>query len=465
MSGQGINASLSVQQDRLFIEQCDVADLAQRFGSPLFVVSEAHLRRNLKRYKDTFQQHWPEGRVRIMPALKANPLLAIRRVLSNEGCGCDVFGAGELEGAVRGGVAGHDISVNGSIKDRAIINRAISLGARIVLDSPRELEICEQEAAALGKTARVMFRLKPFMPHLSVESDFLPGAKISDMTQLIKYGIPESELLPMGPRAESMRHVEPIGVHVHMGRHSKRLDVWQSWVSACVHTIKKLSDAMGGWVPQEIDLGGGFPSESDTDTDVAIKGGTSPTLAEYAQTITSTLRDSLVSAGFSSAGIQLELEPGRALHTDTGIHLTTVCNVKKEENNCPRNWAEVDTSEVFLGIGGINEEPPFEFMIANKADQAALVQTDIVGQTCNAELLFKQVKVPLLERGDIVALLNTGAYIEPMAANFNALARPGTVLVSGSQAELIKRHESIDEVYGRDLIPARLDQGGGNETA
>lgn len=80
----------------------------------------------------------------------------------------------------------------------------------------------------------------------------------------------------------------------------------------------------------------------------------------------------------------------------------------------------------------------------------------MVGQTCNAELLFNQVKTPQLEEGDVVALLNTGSYIEPMAANFNALPRPGTVLVCGDQAELVKRHETVDEVFSRDIIPDRL---------
>ena len=84
------------------------------------------------------------------------------------------------------------------------------------------------------------------------------------------------------------------------------------------------------------------------------------------------------------------------------------------------------------------------------------VVTDMVGQTCNAELLSNQVKAPALEEGDVVALLNTGSYIEPMSANFNALPRPGTVLVCGDQAQLIKRHETVDEVFSRDIIPDRL---------
>jgi diaminopimelate decarboxylase len=456
MAVDQISDSLSIREGRLFIEGCDTVELAEQYGTPLFVVSETHLRTNLRRYKRAFEQCWPEGKVRILPSFKANPLLAIRSLLTDEGCGCDVFGPGELEGALRGGVTPGEISVNGSIKDRSIIRRAIEIGARIVLDSPRELELCEEQAAALGKTARVMFRIKPFMEDLKEPSDFMPDAEIRELTQLIKYGIPTSEVLAMGPRVMELAHVDPIGIHVHMGRHSKKLEVWESWVRHCVLLTRKISDLMGGWRPDEVNFGGGFPSFPDRDIDIIVQGYDGPEFEEYAETITSTLRSTLDEVGMDSNGILLEVEPGRGLHCDTGIHLTTVRNVKEEENNRPRKWAEIDTSQVFLGIPSFNVEPPFDFLVANKADQPCTVTTDIVGKTCEAEVLFYQVEAPALEPGDVIALLNTGGYSEPMAANYNALPRPGTLLVREDQAEMVKRHESVDEVFGRDIIPDRL---------
>ncbi|MDA7585876.1 hypothetical protein N8739_11635 [Luminiphilus sp.] len=451
-----ISESLSIRDGRLLFESCDVTRLAEKFGTPLFVISEGHLRSNLRRYKTAFEQCWPEGNVRIMPALKACPILAIRRVLSDEGCGCDVFGPGELEGALRGGVDPSAISVNGSIKGRSIIRHAIDVGARIVLDSPKELELCEEEAASLDKIARVMFRIKPFMSELETTSDFVPDAEIREITQMIKYGIPTSEVLPMGPRAMELAHINPIGIHVHMGRHSKKMEVWQSWVRHCVLLTKRLSNSMDGWVPQEVNFGGGFPSFPDKDTDVYVQGYDGPAIEAYAKGITESFRNTMREVSMDPSGITIEVEPGRGLHCDTGIHLTTVHNIKEETENRPRKWVEMDTSEVFLGVPGFNEKPPFDFIFANKADYATEVITDMVGQTCNAELLFNQVRTPVLEEGDVVALLNTGSYIEPMAANFNALPRPGTVLVCGDQAELIKRHETVDEVFSRDVIPDRL---------
>lgn len=453
---QPINESLNVRDGHLFIEECDSAELAKQFGTPLFVVSESHLRSNLRRYKSAFEKCWPEGQVRIMPALKANPVLAVRQVLSDEGCGCDVFGPGELEGALRGGVSPGDISVNGSIKDRSIIHRAIDLGARIVLDSPRELKLCEEEAAKLNKMAKVMFRVKPFMSELETKSDFVPDQDIREMTQLIKYGVPTSEVLDMGPLAIELPHIDPVGVHVHMGRHSKKMEVWQSWVRHCVLLTKRLSDLMEGWVPREIDFGGGFPSFPDRDTDVTVQGYEGPSLEEHAKCITDSFRAAMREVSLDTTGIIIEVEPGRGLHCDTGVHLTTVRNIKEETENRPRKWVELDTSEVFLAVPGFNDEPPFDLVFANKADQPMTITADLVGQTCNAELLFNQVSTPPLEVDDVVALLNTGSYIEPMAANFNALPRPGTVLVRGNSAELVKRHETVDEVFARDMIPDRF---------
>ena len=132
------NDILSVRNGHLYIEECDAVELAERFGTPLFVVSESKLVSNLNAYTSAFEKHWPEGRVRVMAAIKANPITAVRRVLTREGAGCDTFGAGELELALRGGVTTEDIAVNGSIKTPDIIRRAIELGIHVILDSPRE---------------------------------------------------------------------------------------------------------------------------------------------------------------------------------------------------------------------------------------------------------------------------------------------------------------------------------------
>ena len=448
---------LSVRGDHLFVEDCDTVALAEKFATPLYVVSEGQLRKNVRKWQETFSHFWTAGPVQLYPSLKANPVIAIRRILTEENTGCDIFGPGELECALRAGVSGELLSVNGSIKDRELIHKAISAGARIVLDSPRELDICDDVAAKLGTKAKIVLRLKPFIGDLDLESDFVPGFQISHLTQIIKYGIPTRELLEMAARLSAKPHVEPVGVHVHMGRHSKKPVVWQAWISACIALTRQVSDIMGGWTPLSVDVGGGFPSPLDHDPDVAVIDYETPPLETFAEVVAETLHQSLLEHGFDPSGITLELEPGRGIHADTGIHLTSVNNLKQDDINIKHRWAEVDTSEAFIDGHGLNlDRPAYDYFIANKMGALNENLYDIVGQTCNAEILTHQLPAPNLERGDLVAFLNTGAYAEPNAANFNALPRPGMVLIKGKQAELIRRAETVNDVFARDIVPERL---------
>lgn len=452
-----LRAPLRMRGEHLFIEDCDTVTLAEQFGTPLYVVSEAQLRHNVRHWQTTFEEHWRDGPVRLYPSLKANPVIAVRHILTDENTGCDIFGAGELECAIRAGVTGEDLSVNGSIKDRSIVRKALENGARIILDSPRELELCNEEAAELGTTAKILMRLKPDIRSLKVESDFAPGMQVGYLTQIIKYGIPTKEALEMAARINDLEHVDPIGVHVHMGRHSKQPIVWEAWVRACVKLTREVSDVMGGWTPACIDVGGGFPSPLDHDPDVAVIDYETPPLEVFAATVGNALHTSLIEYGFNPDGVRLELEPGRGIHADTGVHLASVVNVKEEDVGMDYRWAEVDTAETFLDGHGFNlERPIYDYFIANRmaAESAALY--DIVGQTCNAEILTHRLPAPLLEPGDLVAFLNTGAYGEPNAANFNALPRPGMVLVNGDQAALVRRAETVDDVFARDEMPGWL---------
>lgn len=454
-----INESLSIRNGRLFIEDCDATDLAREFGTPLYVISENHLRANTRHYQQAFSNCWPEGNVRVVAAFKAFPSLALRRILSDEGTGCDCFGPGELEGAIRGNTPPELISVNGSIKDRDIIKRAITIGARIVLDAAPELDLCQAVAAELGKTARVMLRPKPYMADLHTRSDFSPELEIRYLTQRVKYGIPGSDVIVMGERATLMHNIEVVGIHIHMGRHSKKLEVWEAWIKACVDIIQRLHLAMGGWLPKIIDVGGGFPSAHDRDSDVAVTDYPTPALEEFANTITSALRSSMAHSDLDPRGITLEMEPGRGIYGDAGIHLTAVHNIKRELENAPRVWAETDTAETFLGVTGspLGDHALFDNIVTNKAGEATTETADIVGQTCNFELLSPDARVPPLDTGDVIALLNTGAYNEPMAANFNSLPRPASVLVCGDTADIIKQRETVDDVFARDRIPARFE--------
>jgi diaminopimelate decarboxylase len=331
------------------------------------------------------------------------------------------------------------------------------VGAQIVLDSPRELELCEREAAALDRTARVLFRIKPDLSSLETLSDFAP-LPIRDLVAMIKYGIPTHEVETMGPRALALPHVEPVGFHCHIGRHSTELDVWAALARQAARLIGHLSRRWGGFEPRVVDLGGGYAAPRNWETDVATRSREpAPAIEAYADAMTGALREALTGEGIRCEGLVLQVEPGRGIHADTGVHLTRVVNVKASTGEAARRWAETDTSEFFLGTWALDpSSPPFQFRVASRMDERPSETWDVVGRSCGAEMILLDAEVPPLAPGDVIALLDTGAYIDATGANFNAMPRPGTVLVRGAQAEWIKRPETVEDVYARDLVPPRL---------
>jgi catechol 2,3-dioxygenase-like lactoylglutathione lyase family enzyme len=180
-----------------------------------------------------------------------------------------------------------------------------------------------------------------------------------------------------------------------------------------------------------------------------------PPIEAFAQAIGAELERGLSAAGVSPDGVVLQVEPGRALHADAGIHLTTVLGIKRACVPSERTWVETDTSEQFL-LDTIIEGNRWPAVVATRADAPPVMRADLVGCSCGFDVLVSDAGLPELARGDIVALLDTGAYQESLATNFNALPRPATVLVSGDGSEVIRRREREDEVFRRDRVPARL---------
>jgi diaminopimelate decarboxylase len=449
---------LSVSGGRLAVEEIELSELARRFGTPLYVVSEGQLRRNAREFASTFSKHWPDGEVLIMPSIKANLSLALRHLLSEEGTGCDAFGAGELEAALRAGVDPALISLNGSTKDAALIERAVAVGARITLDSLAELELAREAARELGVRAEVRFRLRPWL-ELDEESAFHSDATpIRIATQRYKPGIPTEQLLGLDRAAIEAPELHLRGLMVHIGRQGTDPRIWGELARWVAGLTGRLADAWGGWRPLEIDLGGGFPVPRDP-FGGALRGAAAappvPGLDEFAAAIGAGLREGLTEAGVDHRGLRLEVEPGRGLFGNAGLHLARVLHVKRQDEPIPYAWVETDTSEIFLA-DVVFEHNRWNAVAVDRAEEELELVADIVGVSCNLDVIVPEARLPAVEAGDVIAFLDTGAYQDANASNFNALPRPGTVLVHGDEAELIKRPETVAEVFARDRVPRRL---------
>lgn len=455
-SERRLDECLSIRGGHLFIEDRDAAELARRFGTPLYVISEDQLRRNARSLSAAFSAGWA-GPVQLLPSIKANNVLALRRILTGEGLGCDTFGLAELEAALQCGVAPALISVNGAGKSQALVERAVASGCSVTLDAPRELELAIAAAERTGRRARVRVRVRPDLSELgTLASDFSPeGAAIAAVARRYKAGIPVNELLPLGARALSDDRVELTGVHAHLARHTTRLDAWATMMQAFGRLVGTLSAAWNGWQPAEIDAGGGIPTGRDpTGTAiprVAAARRETPTFEQFADVVTSSLAEALLRWGVDPSATTLQVEPGRACYADAGIHLSSVINVKHETDpSPPLTFVELDTSEVFLMDVHL-EHNRWQAVVANKMTHVAALNADLVGTSCGFDTIVPDASLPDVAPGDVVAFLDTGAYQEVCASNFNAMSRPATVLVTGADARLVRRAETFDDVFARDV--------------
>ena len=231
-SATRLDDCLSIRDGRLWMEECDTVELARRFGTPVYAVSEDQLRRNARRIGAAFAADWPEGEVALLPSLKANLSLALRRILNSEGLGCDTFGPGELHAALASGIDPALISVNGSVKDAALVTRAVEAGARVTLDSAAELDLVAAAAQAAGRTARIRLRLRPDYDDLVMLSDFDPSVTIRAGAHRYKPGIPLEQAADVARRALATPGVELVGLMAHLGRHSADPEVWRGWPGA-----------------------------------------------------------------------------------------------------------------------------------------------------------------------------------------------------------------------------------------
>jgi diaminopimelate decarboxylase len=492
-----LDECLSIRDGHLFVEECDTLDLVREFGSPLFVQSEDHLQRNVKQFQQAFQDGWSAGPVKVMPAAKANWILAIQRILAEEDCGCDIYSPGELDVALRAGFDPQYISVNGVPKTETHIRRTVEVGARLTIDAIEEIDMIERVVQELGQTAYVRIRLRPALPDFIEPSDFVAEGRVPTDVVAMAYkgGLSFDEVMSYAPRLMKMDNVEVVGFHEHHGRHSRTTAYWKAQMTAYAREMGRVCEALGGYRPKEIDIGGGFavprdPFNAATDYNASRDLGRlyrlskvlnavlpsarypviqkvvdsvsaspntdyAPSIEAYADTITSTLLEELPKNGIDPEGIMLQVEPGRSMHGNTGVHLATIRAIKDAKK--PLTWKHVvtDTTE-FWFTGGRYEHHLHDYRVANKADQPATMKADVCGRSCYGDRIMPGIHLPEVEVGDVFAMLDTGAYQEVSCSNFNAMPRPATVLVKGDKAHVIRRAETLDDVFDRDVLPEHL---------
>ena len=436
----------------LWVEGCDVVALADAYGTPLYVISEGQLRHNYRRFRDAFAARYQE-RVDILFANKSNNALAVRHILNQEGAGGDAFGLQEMYLALITGTDAKKLVLNGSNKEPAEIEMAVLNGVCINIDAMDELDLIDETANRLKREVDVGIRakleLKPLENRFGAE---LHGrGSLAEQARNHKWGMPFSQTVELVKRIEKMPRLHLIELSYHLSRMDNNVDDFAVMAREMVQWAALLRDATG-WSPRYLDLGGGWtfgrPERCGPD---GADDESTPPFEDYADAVCGAVSDECEARALALPG--LKIEPGRSISGNCGIAVGRV-GALKEWPEYDKRWVNVDLSTNHIPAAAAHWY--FHILSANKAE-AALEQTaDIVGPLCTIDLLGEAREIPKLVRGDLIALIDTGAYSESRAANFNAQLRPATVLVSGADAEITTERERLSDVAGRFRAPARL---------
>jgi len=434
----------------LWIEGCSARELVSRFGSPLYVTSEAQIRHNYRRFVKAFTDRYPDNEVIVLYALKANNNLAIRRIFHQEGAGCDCFGVAELWATFAGGADPDRVVLNGSNKPEDELREAVRLGVTVTVDCLEELEMLNEIAASHGRKVPIHIRLKPRLEGFDgVYGMFSDTVDVARVVQSWKWGMTFPEALATVRRAQELRWIELVGLHCHIGRQTGEASPYRAQVRAVVEQASAMREQTG-WTPRVFDLGGGFAHGRDPEGRHSV--AQVPPIEHFAETLTSALRTELAAHNYPPP--KIEFEPGRFLIGNTTVLLGTV-GVVKRSPDLGRVWVNLDCSTNQL-TRIMSRGDYYHIVAAERLDEPATETVEVVGPLCMPDVLGSHRMLPPLTRGDLVAVLDAGMYAETTSSQFNGQPRPATVLVSGQQADIIKTRESVEDVFAHHQVPERL---------
>jgi len=397
--------------------------LAQKFGTPLYVYSADQIAERLQMFKDTLA-----GRdALVCYAVKANSTLAILKLLADRGAGFDIVSGGELERVLAAAPEAADRVVFSGVGKTAVeIDGALDAGIlEFNVESETELQLLAKRAAKLKRKARIALRVNP-----DVFAETHPY--ISTGLREHKFGIDIRLAAALYECAAGNRWLEPHGVSVHIGSQIRSAEPFGAALDRVHKLVRQL--ARKGIAIHSIDAGGGLGIDYH-----AGKSDPAARVREYAAAVDKAL------AGFEG---RLLLEPGRFLVAQAGTLVTRVLNVKQ---NGRKTFVIVDAAMNDLIRPALYQAHHEIVPVRPRAGRARTV--DVVGPVCESGDFFaRDRKLAPVQAGDLIALLDAGAYGMAQASNYNSRMRPAEVLVEGKKARLIRRRETMADLMATEVI-------------
>lgn len=390
-------------------------ELAERFGTPLYVYDIDHIRERYRAFEEAFAgiPHL------IAYSVKANGNLSILRELAALGCGADITSGGELHRALRGGVPADHILFAGVGKTEPEIQAALEAGIYAFnVESRAELERIDRIAEGMGVVARFGVRVNPDVFASTPHEYTRTGHRET------KFGVPWGEVVDAYHWALERPHLRAAGIDVHIG---SQIVEPEPYVAALDRVLGLADELRHAGVDLEyLDLGGGFG--------ISYDGGSALDLHDLADRVAERVRET---------GLRLVLEPGRSIVGEAGVLLTRVQYLKTSHE---KTFVIVDSGMTDLirpsHYGGFHEIEP-----AGPIGERVPRDVDVVGPICETgDFLALDRSLPIPSQGDLLVVRTVGAYGFVMASNYNGRPRPAEVVVDGGEARLARRRETLEDL-------------------
>ena len=403
------------KNNQLMAENLPVKQLAEQFGTPLYVYSRATLERHWHAFNNAFGEH-PHL---VCFAVKSNPNIAILNIMAKLGSGFDIVSQGELERVLAAGGDAGKVVFSGVAKSCQEITRALEVNIRCFnVESEAELLRINQIAGEMGKIAPISLRVNP-------DVDAHTHPYISTGLKENKFGVSVEQAREVYKLAATLPNIKIVGMDCHIGSQLTELQPFLDAVDRLIVLMEQLKQ--DGIHLKHLDLGGGLG--------VTYTDETPPHPTEYAKALWEKL------SAFSE--LEIIVEPGRAITANAGILVTKVEYLKSNES---RNFAIVDA-----GMNDMIRPALYQaYMNILEIDRTLAREEkiyDVVGPICEtSDFLGKQRKLAIAE-GDYLAQRSAGAYGASMSSNYNSRPRTAEVMVDGDKAYLIRRREALNELW------------------
>ena len=420
-------------RDHLEIGGCDVTELVNQFGSPLYILDEVGLRTACQQYRDAFRRYY-SAESQVLYASKAWNCLAVCSIVAQEGLGIDVATGGELFTALHAGADPSKIYLHGNNKSIAELELAVKSGCTIVVDNRLELQRLTQIES--NRSIRIMLRITPGLDchtHEYIRTGHLDS----------KFGFDPNQVEEVFQFISQNSIVSLVGLHAHIGSQIFELQAHRDLPGVMLQWVKKA--AHYGLTVSELNVGGGLGicySESDDP----------PSIDEWVRIVCESMIKACEAEDLPLP--KLLCEPGRSLIGSSCITAYTIGGRKIVPGM--RTYISID--------GGMSDNPrPITYqsvcraVVANRMSDEAKETVTIAGKHCESgDVLIKDLALPETQPGDILVVMATGAYNYSMSSNYNRLTRPAAVLVHTGEANLILERETYEDLIRHDRVPDRL---------